>query len=149
MKALSVRQPYAALIQAGLKLLEWRDWPTEYRGPVAIHVSRTMTGSELAIAYHATVRKALRELGYTGLLTMPRGVVVGVCDLVHCHDTQTPGFEIPESEALTGWTACRFAFQLANFRPCQPFAWRGNQYLWEIPDRAVQKALQLAQATPA
>ena len=37
MKALSVRQPWAELIVAGLKDVENRTWRTDYRGPVLIH----------------------------------------------------------------------------------------------------------------
>ena len=37
MKALSIRQPWAELIVAGLKDIENRTWRTDYRGPVLIH----------------------------------------------------------------------------------------------------------------
>lgn len=37
MKALSVRNPYAALIVAGIKTIENRSWSTRYRGPLLIH----------------------------------------------------------------------------------------------------------------
>src|SRR5436309_218268 len=38
--ALSVRQPWAALIVAGLKTVEVRRWPTRRRGPVLIHAGK-------------------------------------------------------------------------------------------------------------
>lgn len=38
--ALSVRQPWAWAIAAGLKDVENRSWPTSYRGPLLIHASR-------------------------------------------------------------------------------------------------------------
>lgn len=37
MKALTVRQPWASLIAAGVKTIETRSWSTRYRGPLAIH----------------------------------------------------------------------------------------------------------------
>lgn len=37
MKAITIWQPYASLIAAGLKEYETRSWPTRYRGPIAIH----------------------------------------------------------------------------------------------------------------
>jgi ASCH domain len=37
MKALTVHQPFAEAIVAGEKTVEYRSWPTTYRGPVAIH----------------------------------------------------------------------------------------------------------------
>ncbi|MDR2553726.1 MAG: ASCH domain-containing protein [Treponema sp.] len=39
MKVLSVRQPYAALICAGVKKVENRTWTTAYRGRLLIHAS--------------------------------------------------------------------------------------------------------------
>ncbi|MGL4423455.1 MAG: ASCH domain-containing protein, partial [Gemmataceae bacterium] len=38
--ALSVRQPWAALILAGIKSLELRTWPTQRRGRIWIHAGR-------------------------------------------------------------------------------------------------------------
>lgn len=38
--ALSVRQPWAALLAAGAKTLEIRSWLTHYRGPVLIHAAK-------------------------------------------------------------------------------------------------------------
>jgi hypothetical protein len=37
--ALTVRQPYASLIIAGLKPIENRTWATTYRGPLLIHAA--------------------------------------------------------------------------------------------------------------
>lgn len=40
MKALTIRQPWASLIAAGVKTIETRSWSTRYRGPLAIHAGR-------------------------------------------------------------------------------------------------------------
>lgn len=37
MKAITVRQPWASLIAAGVKTIETRSWSTKYRGPLAVH----------------------------------------------------------------------------------------------------------------
>ncbi len=42
MKALSIRQPWAWLIVQGYKDIENRSWPTDYRGPLLIHASKTL-----------------------------------------------------------------------------------------------------------
>ncbi len=49
MKALTVRQPWASLIAAGVKTIETRSWSTKYRGPLAIHAGahRPTEGEEL------------------------------------------------------------------------------------------------------
>jgi hypothetical protein len=40
--ALSLKQPWAGLLIAGLKTIEVRKWPTAVRGRVYIHAARTM-----------------------------------------------------------------------------------------------------------
>ncbi len=40
MKAISVKQPWASLIAAGVKTLELRTWPTHHRGALLICSSR-------------------------------------------------------------------------------------------------------------
>ena len=40
MKALTVRQPWASLIAAGVKTIETRSWATSFRGPLAIHAGK-------------------------------------------------------------------------------------------------------------
>lgn len=39
--ALSIRQPWAALIMSGQKQVENRSWATKVRGPIWIHASKT------------------------------------------------------------------------------------------------------------
>lgn len=40
MKCLTVRQPYASLVAAGVKTIETRSWRTAYRGRIAVHAGR-------------------------------------------------------------------------------------------------------------
>lgn len=40
MKALTIRQPWAALITSNIKTIETRTWTTKYRGPLAIHAGK-------------------------------------------------------------------------------------------------------------
>jgi hypothetical protein len=46
--AISVRQPWAWLIVQGWKDVENRTWRTSYRGPIAIHASKTADPGEVA-----------------------------------------------------------------------------------------------------
>lgn len=41
MKAISLKQPFAALVAAGIKQYETRKWGTKYRGPLLIQASLT------------------------------------------------------------------------------------------------------------
>lgn len=50
MKAITIKQPWASLIAAGLKDIENRTWKTNFRGRVLIHaakVSVKMVGAHL------------------------------------------------------------------------------------------------------
>jgi hypothetical protein len=38
--ALSLKQPWAALVAHGLKSIEVRSWPVKYRGPLLIHAAK-------------------------------------------------------------------------------------------------------------
>lgn len=49
MKALTVRQPWASLIAAGVKTIETRSWSTEYRGPLAIHAGKHRPAHDEAV----------------------------------------------------------------------------------------------------
>jgi activating signal cointegrator 1 len=67
MQCLTISQPYASLITSGLKWIENRNWPTRYRGPLAIHAgkgSKYLTKSELA--------------------EYPTGVILATCRLAAC-----------------------------------------------------------------
>lgn len=113
MKALSIKQPYAALIALGLKDVENRTWPTHYRGRILIHASLKpgFTGSykgnlppgywmELGIKdpakqadviYHAQFRKA----------------IIGSVEIVDCvqnHPSMWAGQSIPRyNHVIWNW----------------------------------------------
>ena len=40
MKAITIKQPFASLIAAGLKEYEFRTWKTKYRGEILIHAGK-------------------------------------------------------------------------------------------------------------
>ena len=63
MKALTIYQPYAEQIASGVKKIEYRSWPTSYRGRLAIHAGKKKCD------------------GSDGL---PLGAIVAVCELVDC-----------------------------------------------------------------
>ena len=42
MKAITISQPWAHLIVRGEKRVENRTWPTEHRGPLAIHAGKSL-----------------------------------------------------------------------------------------------------------
>lgn len=112
MKAISIRQPFAWAIIAGLKLVENRTWRTHYRGPIAIHAGQ----SEVDLG---SIPEAPHRLYFGGL--------IGLVDLIDC----VPLGSAPESR----WTLGPWCWILANPRPIlEPIPWKGRLGLFEVPD---------------
>lgn len=100
MKALTLHQPWASLIERGVKTIETRPWGTRYRGTVLIHAGKSKqcrrNGGLRVGAYE------VRPFGTTGMalegpglppfrsvprlegFTLPIGAVVAVAELVDC-----------------------------------------------------------------
>jgi hypothetical protein len=74
--AISVKQPWAALIVAGLKTIEVRSWPTRRRGPVLIHAGKVSDGRPEGWQRLTTPR--LRQAAEL------RGGIVGAATLAAC-----------------------------------------------------------------
>jgi len=121
LKAISIHQPWAHLVVAGLKLVENRTWRTHYRGPLVIHAS-ARAPDEAVVDYIA------RRHG----IIVPRdrllcGGLVGIVELVDVVTTSPdPYFEGP-----FGWVLR--AARIVTFRP-----WRGRQGLFEIPEAEIR-----------
>lgn len=82
MKAITLPPPLAALVVLGLKKVDARGRWTHHRGPLAIH-----SGIALTVLHHeAALRRGIREhllaAGWGDPEALPRGVVLGVVDLV-------------------------------------------------------------------
>ena len=73
--ALSIKQPWAALVVAGLKTIEIRRWPTARRGRILIHAARVPDARDVAWQYVTPQVQALAEL---------RGGIIGAVELTDC-----------------------------------------------------------------
>jgi ASCH domain len=73
--ALSIKQPWAALVVQGLKTIEIRRWPTARRGRILIHASGVADARSEAWVH---VPKELRELAQL------RGGIIGSVKLTDC-----------------------------------------------------------------
>lgn len=74
--ALSIRQPWAALIVAGVKSIEIRSWKTRRRGPVLIHAGKSPD--------HRPQGWKLIDSPDLQRLAELRGGIIGVACLTHC-----------------------------------------------------------------
>lgn len=84
MKALTIKQPWAGLIIAGIKDVENRTWKTAYRGRVLIHTSKTpCSRGELEAYPLPALAKNVEVSRYApGLFT--NGAIIGSVDIVDC-----------------------------------------------------------------
>lgn len=72
MKVLTIRQPWASLIMAGLKEYEFRSWKTNYKGEVLIHAGKTID------------KEAEKRLKKYLPNVLPTGKILGKVELIDC-----------------------------------------------------------------
>lgn len=158
MRALSLHQPFASLVGAGLKTIETRKTRLKYRGDVVI-CSTKYFGSESRAAFVQVWNGARQRdvAGVTDFLAgidvghsaddldaeriakiarrLPLGVTVCVAELVDCRALVEGDW--PRS---LFFAPGRFAWALENIRPLKPTPVRGMQGLWPIADALVEFA---------
>lgn len=123
MKALTVCQPYAAMIVDGIKRVENRTWPTKHRGLIYIHAGKSR---RWIITAPNWPMPPLREFG----------AVLGIADLVDCLEyTRIRAGEYVEKYP---WllehehTSGPWCWILARPEHIGPWPWRGAQGLFNI-----------------
>jgi hypothetical protein len=149
MKAISIRQPYASLVVAGIKNIENRTWATRYRGPLAICASKAMSADDVRFE-----RKWCLENGIPFPEPLLRGGIIGIVDLVGIfrptknhenaafdrdgvlYEMLLPSDQLPDSmdwyvEGAIGWV-------LANPRPVEFVPHPGRLGLFEVPDQLIK-----------
>lgn len=122
MKAISVRQPFAGLIVSGLKTIEFRAWPTNYRGRLVVCSSKMWSPGDY-------------EIPEDTLWAYPTGSAVGTVDIIGCvpfTEAQLAPAIMAEMPERPGW-----AWQLANpaeFDLFDPVPVVGKIGIYELPD---------------
>jgi len=87
MKALSIKQPWASLIAAGIKDIENRTWRTNYRGRIYIHVSSAKFNLKYSplTAEQANAAHEGHKIGKIGDAdALPYSAIIGEVDIVDC-----------------------------------------------------------------
>lgn len=136
MKALTICQPYAHLILAGDKRVENRNWPTRYRGALAIHAGKSRNMLRLRENAFLPGQQIYDETYGIDLEDMTFGAVIGFGSLVDClhiddieagsHDHTYPWLR--EHEHAEG----PWCWVLANVEPrAEPAYCRGSLGLWD------------------
>ncbi|MEN6426069.1 MAG: ASCH domain-containing protein [Phycisphaerales bacterium] len=157
MKALTIHQPWASLIIAGVKRYETRTRRMNYRGTLAIHAAAMPFDRVFNSWGHVTEAVRMEELCMRLLQTdnlrdLPKGCILGTVEVVDClpmvagwpdgdlylHSQRfdEDGRAIlvpvsPEEWALGNYDLGRYAIQLADPKPLpEPIPARGQQGLW-------------------
>lgn len=131
MKALSIRQPFATLIMAGLKQYETRDWPTKYRGHLAIHAAKGWDKIDQTVANDLAARwpeiKALIGNG------VPLGSVLGIVEVEAVYRTHEIAPSLTPIELAVGnYQPGRAAWKLKVVDVfAKPAPARGALGLWD------------------
>lgn len=136
MKMISVYQPWASLLAAGVKLYETRHWTIRYRGIIGVHASKRWTANERNYAYQIcslvpTARRILMPDGV--LVTPPLGCVLSAHNLEAIFETDDIADLISEEERILGnYSPGRFAWKLPVVKlPDAPIPARGQPGIWE------------------
>lgn len=130
MKALTIWQPWASAIPAGLKLYETRCWKTNYRGPVAIHASKTQPKAVFEQGRHL-VAQLLSTPYMRNFDAIPQGCIVAFATLVDCIPTEDIRKELYGQEIMWGdYSDGRYAWRLQNIEAIVPYPYTGGQRLW-------------------
>lgn len=127
--AISVKQPWAGLIVAGLKTVEVRTWPTRRRGSVLIHASKV--ADERAEAWEHVTTPELVEAARL------RGGVVGVADLAGCRSYDSAeAFAAAAGEHLNAPDWFRpprlYGFVLRDIRPVTFYPYPGQTLFFKV-----------------
>jgi hypothetical protein len=135
MKALTVRQPHASLIAAGVKTIETRGQRTHHRGPLAIHAGlhRPVEGADVVDCVPIDPREWTARTGgpFTGHSKMGDGSDAELW----WSDGQRPRitFDWEAQRPYGDFTPGRWAWLLTDVRPLpEPVPCRGAQGLWNV-----------------
>lgn len=122
MRALSVRQPWAwAILNAG-KDIENRDWPTNVRGTVAVHASKTFSRREYYDYLRFTGESEQPTIHTPPFYSFELGAILGTVDIVDC---------VQHSDSK--WFVGEYGFVLKNPRRCYPIYGNGKLGFWPVP----------------
>lgn len=83
-KAITVKQPWAYLICAGIKDIENRTWKTNYRGRLLIHTSSQRDNSAKPLLTAEQYQLAGGEAGYSKAIFGDRSAIIGSVEVVDC-----------------------------------------------------------------
>jgi len=140
-RALTLWQPWASFIIAGLKTWETRSWQLPEPGWVAIHAAKRepVQVPKLIAQSRRMFHNALEYMLQTTYEQLPRGKVLGVVKFGQCVPVEQVRMQIGAADADFGdWADGRWAWPVKNvWRLRIPIPAHGRQRLWQwtMPER--------------
>jgi activating signal cointegrator 1 len=134
MKVLTVGQPGATLIATREISKEARSWPTPYRGPLAIHAGRGLSGLTQTrfreICKSEPIRSALLRHGFESADALPRGAILAVTRIVDCVEITSRNLPSEHERNLGLFIPGRFMWLFEDTQTITPIAFKGALGLW-------------------
>lgn len=155
MNAVTLTQPWASLVAAGIKRVETRSWPCPPPAvgqPLAIHAAKGLSplarqfdvpGTKLGLMHVCAREPYASALTAAGLTweQLPLGAVVATTVVKRCSQMTNSAIvelrhENPREAALGGYRRGRFAWVLGEVtRVDPPVPFKGAQQLFQVPDQ--------------
>jgi len=139
-RALTLTQPWATLVAIGAKSWETRSWTTGYRGPLAIHASRSLPLRARVLCDTEPFAGALAAAGYRSAAELPLGACVAVANLSDVRPTSSvlswPVADLQIHEVAFGnYEPGRWMWRLSDVAELKrPIPCKGALGLWSLPD---------------
>ena len=128
MKAITIKQPFASLIAAGIKEYEFRTWKTNYRGEILIHAGRGVD------------KKAMSKFSGYGL-EYPSGCIAAKAVLVDCIQVDDVFRKLLAKKNPAVYHSIvkhkeweGYAFKLEKVERVEPIPAKGKLSIWEYEE---------------
>ena len=128
MKVISIKEPFATLINNGMKRIETRSWKTNYRGELLIHACGKGISKEILINDFI--------INLTKGMDMNYGNIICKCNLVDCIYMDENFLEDIKQNSLEYnlgvYKLGRYAWILEDIEPIYPIPAKGRLNIWNI-----------------
>lgn len=133
MKAITIKQPFASLIAAGVKEYEFRTWKTKYRGEILIHAGKGVD------------KKAMKKWEGYGL-EYPSGCIIAKVHLSDCIKVDDEFRKVLQEKnpqvyssiiKHTEWEG--YAFKVEAVEKIEPIPAKGKLSIWEYENALGEK----------
>lgn len=133
MKTITIKQPFASLLVAGIKQYETRSWHPKYRGPMAIHAAATMPSKAWLEREFPGIFEAA-GMSYEEMCKLPRGCVIATANLDRIWDAAhmaLHGRSLSDTELRLGYWNGTFGWEFKDIKALDaPVPAKGQLGLW-------------------